>query len=88
VVALLVAVTDLRGAIGFSSFCVLTYYAITNASAWTLPSEHRRWPRALAVGGVVGCVTLAFTLPPASVGIGTGVLSLGALTWLVGGRPR
>jgi APA family basic amino acid/polyamine antiporter len=66
-VALLVAVTDLRGAIGFSSFCVLTYYAITNASAWTLPAEHRRWPRALAVGGVVGCVALAFTLPPASV---------------------
>jgi APA family basic amino acid/polyamine antiporter len=38
-----------------------------HASAWTLPAEHRRWPRALAVGGVVGCVALAFTLPPASV---------------------
>ena len=33
-------------AIGFSSFCVLTYYAIANASAWTLPPERRHWPRA------------------------------------------
>ena len=41
IVVALVAVTDLRGAIGFSSFCVLTYYAITNASAWTLPSARR-----------------------------------------------
>ena len=29
----LVATTDLRGAIGFSSFCVLTYYAIANIAA-------------------------------------------------------
>ena len=41
----LVVVTDLRGAIGFSSFCVLAYYAIANASAWTLPPSQRRWPR-------------------------------------------
>ena len=61
------SLTDLRGAIGFSSFCVLTYYAIANAAAWTLPPEQRRWPRALAAAGVVGCATLAFTLPVASV---------------------
>ena len=35
VVALLVLTTDLRGAIGFSSFGVLVYYAIANASAFT-----------------------------------------------------
>ena len=78
-VALLVAVTDLRGAIGFSSFCVLAYYAIANASAWTLPPAQRRWPRALAAAGLVGCATLAFTLPVSAVVAGTGVLSLGAL---------
>ncbi|MGH2384895.1 MAG: APC family permease, partial [Candidatus Limnocylindria bacterium] len=44
VVAALVMTTDLRGAIGFSSFGVLTYYAIANASAWTQDDEHRRWP--------------------------------------------
>ena len=82
-IALLVTVTDLRSAIGFSSFCVLAYYAIANASAWTLPSQHRRRPRVLAAAGVVGCATLAFTLPVASVVAGTGVLAVGALTWRV-----
>ena len=39
------SLTDVRHAIGFSSFCVLAYYAIANAAAWTLPPEQRRWPR-------------------------------------------
>jgi APA family basic amino acid/polyamine antiporter len=79
IIAVLVVTVDLRGAIGFSSFCVLTYYAITNASAWTLPPHQRRWPRWLTVAGVVGCVTLAVTLPLASVVAGVAVLTAGAL---------
>jgi APA family basic amino acid/polyamine antiporter len=78
-VAVLVAFTDLRHAIGFSSFCVLAYYAIANLSAWTLPPEQRRWPRALTVVGVVGCVTLACMLPGTSVLLGAAVLAGGAL---------
>ncbi|MFD8809882.1 APC family permease, partial [Streptomyces sp. NPDC059597] len=39
VVAVLAAVTDVRGAIGFSSFGVLVYYALANASALTLTPE-------------------------------------------------
>lgn len=83
VVALVVLVADVRGAIGFSSFSVLTYYAIANASAWTLPPAQRRWPRGLAVLGIVGCVVLAATLPTASVVGGLCVLVLGALIRLV-----
>ncbi len=82
VVALLVSVTDVRHAIGFSSFCVLTYYAITNAAAWTLPRHQRRWPRALAGVGIVGCTTLACTLPSRTALTGAGVLAIGALTWI------
>ena len=50
-------VADLRRAIGFSCFAVLTYYAITNAAAWTLPADQRRWPRwpAAARGGYAPC---------------------------------
>lgn len=81
-VAVVVLVADLRGAIGFSSFAVLTYYAIANASAWTLPAEQRRWPRPLAALGVAGCVVLAFTLPPASVVGGAVVLGAGSVIWL------
>jgi basic amino acid/polyamine antiporter, APA family len=58
VVVVLVATVDLRGAIGFSSFAVLLYYALANASALTLTPEERRPPRALPVLGIVGCVTL------------------------------
>lgn len=42
VVAVLAAVADVRGAIGFSSFGVLAYYAIANASAWTLTPQECR----------------------------------------------
>lgn len=59
VVVALVSVTDLRHTISFSSFAVLLYYAIANASAWTLEPAHRRWPRALSGLGFVGCVVLA-----------------------------
>jgi APA family basic amino acid/polyamine antiporter len=81
VVTAVVLAADLRGAIGFSSFAVLTYYAITNASSLTLAADQRRWPRGLAVFGMAGCVVLAFTLPLASVVGGVTVLVLGALVW-------
>jgi basic amino acid/polyamine antiporter, APA family len=77
VVGLLVLSTDLRGAIGFSSFGVLLYYAVANASAYTQDAVHRRWPRALNVAGLVGCVTLVATLPVASVAAGVAVLVVG-----------
>jgi basic amino acid/polyamine antiporter, APA family len=78
IVATVAAVADLRGAIGFSSFAVLTYYAIANAAAWTLAPAERRWPRALAGLGALGCLALAATLPFASVLGGAGVLAVGA----------
>ncbi len=80
-VTAVVLVADLRGAIGFSSFAVLTYYAIANASAWTLPRHQRRWPRPLAGLGVTGCMLLAFTLPTMSVLDGAVVVAVGAAIW-------
>ncbi|MGW3965017.1 APC family permease [Amycolatopsis sp. NPDC005003] len=74
VVAVLAASIDLRAAIGFSSFAVLTYYAIANAAAFTL----RGTARPIAVLGLAGCVVLAFSLPLPSVLAGGGVLLLGA----------
>lgn len=43
-VAILAAFTDIRGAIGFSSFAVLAYYSVTNASALTLVDDESRSP--------------------------------------------
>ncbi len=81
VVAVLAATLDLRHAIGFSSFAVLVYYAIANASAFTLAREERRWPRVLTVAGVAGCLAVAFSLPWISVATGAGVLAAGSIVY-------
>lgn len=77
IVCVLVAVTDLRGAIGFSSFGVLLYYLVANASAWTQHEDHRRYPRPLAIAGALGCLGLVATLPLTSIIAGTIVLAIG-----------
>jgi APA family basic amino acid/polyamine antiporter len=82
-VAVLAAVVDLRGAIGFSSFAVLVYYAIANASAWTLRPDEGRPPRVVPAVGLLGCVVLAATLPTASVIAGAVVLGVGVAVWLI-----
>ncbi|WP_322749099.1 MULTISPECIES: APC family permease [unclassified Frankia] len=76
-VIVIVTVSDVRGAIGFSSFAILVYYAVANASAFTLDGPQRRWLRPLALVGGAGCVVLALTLPAASILTGLGVLTAG-----------
>jgi APA family basic amino acid/polyamine antiporter len=77
VVAVIAAVADVRAAIGFSSFAVLVYYAIANASALTLGR------RIIPAIGLAGCVLLAALLPLTSVLVGASVVLLGALGyWL------
>jgi basic amino acid/polyamine antiporter, APA family len=81
IIAALAATTDLRGAIGFSSFGVLLYYAVANASAFTLGR------RAIPVLGLVGCLVLAFSLPWPSVVAGIAVVLIGAIVYIFV-RPR
>jgi basic amino acid/polyamine antiporter, APA family len=81
VVIVLVATLDLRAAIGFSSFGVLTYYALTNASALRMTTDERRPPRWVAALGLLGCLTLAVTLPWRSVVGGAVVALTGATVW-------
>jgi APA family basic amino acid/polyamine antiporter len=76
VIALVLA-TDLGGAIGFSSFGVLIYYAVANAAAFTQTPEHRRWPRALNVAGAAACLVLVASLPRSSIVAGVAVLAFG-----------
>lgn len=72
VVAVLAAVVDVRGAIGFSSLAVLVYYGIANAAAATMGR------RAIPAMGFTGCLLLAVFLPASSVLTGATVLALGA----------
>lgn len=90
-VILLLLTTDILTVVGFSSFGVLVYYAVANLAALTLrggedgrdPALPRplRVPRAVNALGLVLCLVLAFTLPPASVAAMLGVFLIG-----VGGR--
>ena len=82
IVIVVVLAADVRGAIGFSSFAVLVYYGLTNASALTLKPHERRWPRPVAAFGVAGCLALAFSLPTASVIGGIALLTLGSAVWI------
>ena len=75
VVAVLAGTADVRSAIGFSSFAVLVYYAIANASAWTLGG------RIVPTAGFVGCLVLAFALPLNSVLVGIAVLLVGTVVY-------
>jgi APA family basic amino acid/polyamine antiporter len=87
VVAAVAAMVDVRGAIGFSSFAVLSYYAIANASAWTLEPEDRRHRalrrKSMAFLGLLGCLVLAFSLPISSVLVGAAVVAIGAAAYVV-----
>jgi APA family basic amino acid/polyamine antiporter len=83
IVSILVLSTDLRAAIGFSSFGVLVYYAIANLSAGTLTVTEHRPPRWVPVLGGLGCVTLALSLPVAAVLSGLGVLAAGVALYRV-----
>ncbi|RFA11560.1 transporter [Subtercola boreus] len=77
VVCVLVVSVDLRAAIGFSSFGVLLYYVVANAAAFTQQPAHRRYPRALQVLGVLGCLALVATLLLPAVFGGAAVLVVG-----------
>ncbi|HET6614466.1 MAG TPA: amino acid permease [Dehalococcoidia bacterium] len=84
IVAVLAATIDLRSAIGFSSFAVLGYYAIANASAWTLAGDERRFPKFIAGMGVAGCVALAISLPWETLAAGGALFAVGIAVY--GGR--
>jgi APA family basic amino acid/polyamine antiporter len=78
VVVAVVLAADLRGAIGFSSFAVLVYYAIANASALTLGGG-----RAIPAVGLAGCLLVAASLPRQATLTGLAVLAAGAALWWV-----
>ena len=84
----IVLLADVRSAIGFSSFTVLLYYAITNVSAHTLKPYERLFSRKLATLGLVGCLVLAFALPLASVIAGSGIVLLGLAIYAIHRQGR
>lgn len=83
IVAVVAGIADVRAVIGFSSFGVLLYYAVANASAWTLAGD-----RILPALGLIGCLVLAFSLPPAAVLSGAAVVAVGVVLYFVTAPAR
>ena len=85
-VIVVIMIADLRNSLALSGVAVLVYYAITNASAFTLTAAERRWPRLLAAAGLVACLALAVALPGRVVIIGSIVLAIGAVVRAITSR--
>lgn len=89
-VAVLVALLDLRGAIGFSSAGVLLYYAVAHVAVlrgrtWRdrRAVEASTWAvRVLPVAGLVGCLGLVATLPASALVTGVAVVVVGVVARL------
>jgi len=83
-----VVVGGLVGAVAFSAFTVLLYYALANASALRLRTGERRWPRWWAAFGLLGCLGLAGSLPLVTVLAGAAALAAAMALRLVSARVR
>ena len=79
-VAAVVLVADVRGAIGFSGAGVLLYYFVANLASWRMPDEAGGRPlagAAVAAIGMVGCLTLVATLPWTSLAAAAAIYLVG-----------
>ena len=72
----------------FSAFTVLIYYALTNLAALRLPRAERLYPRAVAVSGLVACLSLAFWVPVRIWTAGLALIAVGLLWHAVATRSR
>lgn len=86
IIAGLACAGSLRLTWSFSAFTVLLYYGMTNLCALALPVEARRFPRAFAWAGLIGCLGLAFFVDWRVWAVGLGVLALGLLWHLLARR--
>ena len=78
VIAILVAgLAPFGTAVAISSFGTLLYYTVTNLSALRLTRDQRRFPKWLALAGLVGCLGLAFSLSLLDVSLGLIILAIG-----------
>jgi APA family basic amino acid/polyamine antiporter len=83
-VAIVVAgLAPFGAAVGLSSFGTLLYYTVTNTSALKMDRKQRRFPRWLALAGLIGCLGLAFSLAIQEIVVGLAILVIGvAYRWL------
>ncbi|MDA0833812.1 MAG: APC family permease [Planctomycetota bacterium] len=80
IIAGLVLLGDVKTTWSFSAFTVLIYYALTNLAAMRMSPEERRFPRFVAVLGLMSCLFLAFWVEQAVWIAGISLIVVG-LIW-------
>ncbi len=63
---------------------MLIYYAITNLAALRMSEHERRYPRILALLGLLACLFLAYWVDPSIWIVGLGLIGVGLLWWRFG----
>jgi APA family basic amino acid/polyamine antiporter len=87
IVAALALIGNVALTWSFSAFTVLVYYACTNLAALRLPATERRYPRWIAVAGLLACASLAFRVDTRAWAAGLALLAVGLL-WHYAARRR
>jgi APA family basic amino acid/polyamine antiporter len=88
IIVVVAAVGTLQWVVAAAAFTILIYYAITNAAALRLPAAQARYPRGIAVLGLLACLVLAASLRGAAIAGGVALLAVGFGLRLVLTRPR
>ena len=87
-IATIALVGNVRLTWSFSAFTVLVYYAITNLAALRLPPKDRMFPRWVSVGGLVGCLSLAFRVEARVWLVGLVLIGVGLAGHVIARRRR
>ena len=86
IVVLLTALLDLRPLLEASSLSLLLYYGVVNLAALRLRPDQRLYPRLVPAAGLLGCLSLAFFLPPTALLV-VALTALAGLAYYVYLRP-
>ena len=80
-IAVLIAIGNVKTTWSFSAFTVLIYYAITNMAAIKMSNAERRYPRVIAWLGMISCLFLAFWVELMVWVAGLGLIAIGLFWW-------
>lgn len=80
-IAVLVAIGNVKTTWSFSAFTVLIYYAITNIAAIKMTDDERRYPRSIAWLGLISCLFLAFWVETLVWVTGLALIAFGLCWW-------
>lgn len=81
VIAILIALGNVKTTWAFSAFSVLIYYGITNLAAIKMSDEERRYPRLIPWLGFVCCLFLAFWVDAIVWLAGLAWIAMGLCWW-------